>query len=321
MIRNPARSLGALAAFLLFAPLPATPQEQPAHNVTGTWLITSSGSPLTGSKLVLQQEGGAVVGSFRHDGTVNGTFNPSQQLNGNWIAGGNNGWLTIWFTPDGAGFNGEWGNPGTRPSGTFVGRRFYPSVTGLWNFKQTGGEAFVNGIVRLTEQGQTVVGSYWNGTGQWGGAFATGSHVLNGTWKDKRGDGWINLTFAIDSSDLNGTWGRQGSSQPLGRMVGSPNTMPPIDTAGRWDATVTGQKAHYFSMTFTQTGNSIVATWPNGHVSGTLPAGSHTVHGTWQTPKSSGVITITFAADGNSFHGTWGYLGKPASGRILGTRV
>ncbi len=321
MIHKSAASLATLVALVFLSAGAALGQEQPVHNVTGTWSITSSSSALFGARLVLHQEGGGTVGTFHNGGNLDGKFDPPQQLNANWNVGGNTGWLTIVFTSDGAGLHGEWGDPGRKPNGTFVGRRVYPSVTGLWNFEQTGGSAFVNGVVGLTQQGQTVVGSYWNGTGQWGGAFPNGLHVLDGTWKDKRGNGWIHLTFALDSESLNGTWGMQGSTRPLGSLVGSPNTLPPLDIAGRWNLTLTGQKAHFFNMNVTQTGNSIVATWPGGHVGATLHAGMHTVHGTWQTPGSSGVITMTFAADGNSFHGTWGYAGKPAKGRVLGTRA
>jgi hypothetical protein len=316
--RNALTGVAFLFAALL---LPAVVRAQPSVNVTGTWAMTYSGSPLTSRTLVLQQQGTGLIGSFGHGGTISGSFDPPLQLNGNWNLNGDSGWITLWFAADGTGFHGQWGSPGRKPDGTFIGRRVYPPVSGLWNFKRTGGDAFFNGIVALTEQGETVVGSYSDGTGQWSGTFRPGTHLLLGTWRDKRGDGWIDLNFALDSRSLNGTWGvgARGSAQS-GSLVGSPNTTPPLQAAGNWDVTLTGQTAHYFRMKITQTGRSLLATWPGGHVTATVERGSRTLHGTWQTPSSSGVVSLIFTPDNNGFAGTWGWAGKPPTGRVIGAR-
>jgi len=167
-----------------------------------------------------------------------------------------------------------------------------------------------------------VVGSYNNKSGQINGSFGQpGVNEMRGTWKDKRGSGWIDLAFSEDSKKVSGSWGNTGSSTARGNLVGSINTIVSPITTGLWKLTLTGQDTHDMKLRFQQEGQSIVATWEKGRITGTLPKGSYIMDGTWQTKAGYGPVTLTFDPSGNSFNGYWGYPGKPSRGRVLGQRI
>jgi hypothetical protein len=73
------------------------------------------------------------------------------------------------------------------------------------------------------------------------------------------------------------------------------------------------------SLRLDQTGQSINGTFKDGHLVGTLPRGSNVLYGHWRGVHGSGFVTLTFAADGNSFTGTW-TLRDGSGGRIVGKR-
>jgi len=277
--------------------------------------------------MTLNQQGQTVVGSWSGNGSLHGNINAnnSHQVDAKWDGPKGNGWATLIFGADWKSFSGQWGYPGKKPTGSFVAQRFYqsyPPVSNLWSFSRTGGETFVNGNVNLQQEGSTVVGSYSNKSGQISGSFSQpGVNEMTGTWKDKRGTGWIDLAFSADSKKLSGTWGMKGASTSRGSLVGSINTIVSPVVSGLWNVTLTGQDVHNVKLRFQQQGTSIIARWDKGQVTGTLPQGSYIVDGTWQTKKGSGPISMTFTPDGNDFSGFWGYPGKPSSGRVIGKRV
>ena len=302
-------------------------QAQSPANANGQWTVTASGDSLTSPRMTMHQQGQTVLGSWGGTGTLNGKINGDnpQQVDANWNGPKGNGWATIIFSNDWKSFSGQWGFPGKKASGRFVAQRFYasyPPVTSLWAFSRTGGQTFVDGNVKLNQQGTTVVGSYNNNSGQISGTFSQpGVNEMSGTWKDKRGTGWLDLAFAANSEKLSGSWGFKGSSTASGSLVASVNTIVSPTVRGLWNVTFTGQDTHDVKLRFQQQGQSIIATFAKGRLTGTLPAGSYLMDGTWQTKIGSGPVTLTFTPEGNDFSGFWGFAGKPSSGRVLGKRI
>jgi hypothetical protein len=288
-------------------------------NAAGTWHVTYGGDPLMPATIVLQQDGPAVIATYGN-GSISGSFNPELQLNATWKNERGNGWATFVFDSAGGAFHGEWGLPAKKASGTFIGTRVYPDVTNLWSFKRSGGATLLSGVVNLTQQGLTVLGSFDGGKGQLSGTFRGGTPLL-AQWTDGPAAGWMSLRFAPDARTVSGTWGTSDQGQPMGSLVGAVDTTELKDTTGLWDATLTGQKAHQARLEFQQHGTSIVSTWPGGHISGNVPRGTLKMNGMWQTENGSGPIELTFSPDGNGFQGVWGYPGRPPKGRVLGTRV
>ena len=295
-------------------------------NATGKWNINAASGQSLAGRITLNQQGQTVVGNWPN-GSLHGNINAenSHQVDAKWDSPKGNGWATIIFGNDWKTFSGQWGYPGKKPTGSFVAQRFYqsyPPVSNLWSVNRTGGEVFVNGNVNLQQQGTTVIGNYSNKTGQINGAFNTpGVNEMQGTWKDKRGSGWIDLAFSEDSKKFSGSWGNSGSSTARGNLVGTINTIVSPITTGKWKITLTGQDTHSMTVQFKQEGQSIIATWEKGRITGTLPQGSYILDGTWQTKAGYGPVELTFDPGGNSFNGFWGYPGKPSRGRVLGQRI
>lgn len=317
-------ALAAIASFVLSTVAAGAQPE----NAGGNWhVISTTGGPLVSRTLVLQQAGSTVIGTLGTRIHLQGKRNEehSHQIDIYWKSSTGEGWATLIFDNAWSSLEGRWGNPGRKPSGTFIGWRIYPTyppVTGLWNFRATGGERLVSGIAHLEQQGAAVIGSFSNGTGQISGTFPRGVHTLSGIIKGRGGrSGWVRIEFSSDSRALSGVWGTGAPGGPAtGMFVATYNTTKPVVTAGLWDVQLTGLETHSVKVTFRQSGNSIIATWPRGHIGGTIPAGSLQMTGTWQTKISSGLITITFSPDGSKFSGTWGYPGRPAKGRVLGVK-
>jgi hypothetical protein len=311
-----------LSAFVLLGGLA---QAQPATgSASGQWTVTNASGDALTARMKLDQEGQVVVGTWP-SGSLHGNINATNphQVDAKWNGPRGDGWATLIFSDDWKSFSGEWGFPGRKATGNFVAKRFYqsyPPVSHLWSVNRTGGEAFTTGNVKLQQTGTTVVGSYGN-DGQITGSFsAPGVNEMKGTWKDPRGSGWIDLTFDADSKSASGVWGMRGSSNPSGSLVAAVNTIVTPSTAGLWQITFTGQDVHNVKVRFEQRGQSILGKWDDGHFTGTLPQGTYTMKGQWQTKAGSGPLTLTFDSSGNSVTGEWGYPGKPR-GRVFGNRV
>ena len=194
------------------------------------------------------------------------------------------------------------------------------NATGTWTMRYAGNPMHASQIV-MHQQGQIVVGTYGAGYTLRGEINKDNPLQVDATWQDSTNNtnGWATLIFSADWTTLSGKWGAPGR-QPEGTFVGK-RYYAQINTSGRWNVILTGLESHNVVLSFSQTGSSFIGTWPNGHITGTLPAGAKIVHGTWQTKSGAGPITITFSKDGNSFQGTWGYSGKAPSGRIQGTKM
>jgi hypothetical protein len=97
-------------------------------NATGQWqLQATNGSELITGVLTLNQVGETVIGTV-HSTTINGTMVSETQLNAKFNGPRGAGWLTVYFTPDGKNFQGQWGYNGKKPGGKFVGQRISSAV-------------------------------------------------------------------------------------------------------------------------------------------------------------------------------------------------
>ncbi len=192
------------------------------------------------------------------------------------------------------------------------------SATGTWNVTYSTRPMSPSKMV-LHQEGQTLIGTYGNGFNLNGHMNANNPQQFDATWTDLSGGGWATLIFSPDWKTFNGRWGYPGK-QPAGTFVAS-RVYLQINTTGLWDVTLTGQATHKARLKFSQTGTSFVGTWPNGHLTGTIPPGEIEVHGSWQTRKNSGPITMTFTSDGQQFEGVWGYTNRPRAGRVFGKKV
>lgn len=192
------------------------------------------------------------------------------------------------------------------------------SASGMWKVRPTS-NPLTSGVITLRQQGHNVIGSYGKGGTVKGTVNPNNPHELDLNWSDQRGTGWSKITFGNNWNDFHGQWGYPGQAATgevyAGRM------MLQINTAGVWNVRLTGQKVHNAKVAFQQKGTSFVGKWTNGHITGTIPAGTTEVNGTWQTIDGSGPLHITFSPDGNHFSGFWAYSGKANKGRIFGTRV
>ena len=192
------------------------------------------------------------------------------------------------------------------------------SAAGTWSVTYSG-SPLTPGPLVLKQVGSGIVGSYGT-NGSLSGSTHPGNPLqIDASWKDSRGVGWATLIFNASYTAFHGSWGFGG--RPANGTFVAERVYNQINTTGTWNVLMTGEMAHSTQLVFKQTGPSFIGTWAGGHIQGTLSKGSEDVQGQWQTPKGYGPINLKFSADGNSFHGTWGYPGKPSSGVVNGTRA
>ena len=322
------RSRFAAVAFVLFAlaVAPALVGAQSTANLNGAWNVTYDGQPLSPNKMVLQQQGPTVIGTFGTGGRVQGKVNASTgNVDLAWFNGDREGWATIVPGADGKSFSGQWGLPGKKPSGTFIASKIFatfPPVTGLWRLSTAGGAAFpFNGVVKFQQTGSTVVGSFAN-VGQIAGTFKEGTQEMDGTWKAAGKSGWVTLQFLPDNTSVQGAWGRQGSNDPAGRIVGAVNTFKSPITTGLWTVRTSGKAFSMGNLRLHQQGETVIGSFgTKGRISGTLREGSDKLIGTWKTPANgSGPIVLRFTKDGMAFDGVLSRNGVQL-GRVIGKRV
>lgn len=94
------------------------------------------------------------------------------------------------------------------------------SVSGSYNVQSTG-DIFQNGVVKLTQQGSTVVGTapVKGGTLHFSGTLS--NEKLSGTWRAANNEtGWLTLYFNSNGQGFRGEWGYHGRS-PNGDLVGT----------------------------------------------------------------------------------------------------
>jgi len=316
-----------LSIAMVLLPASAGAQAQNPVNVTGNWSVGFTGEPLANGTLRLRQDGPNITGTYAGGGKIDGKFQPgSLQVDATWSDARGNGWMTIVFGADGNRFSGDWGRPGSRPSGHFEGSRAaYPIVTGTYHTTVSGSDEFSTRHITLRQLGVDVVGNFGPGT-QLNGTM-TSSNTFDGTWKGPNSNGWIKLQFADDSRSFQGTWGLTAGTEPAGTVTGSVRNVPPspnnatgaLDVRGLWRIASSGGAFSGDTLNLAQQGRSVSGSYKDGHLEGTISSSSHSLSGNWRDARGTGVFTINFASDGMSFHGTW--TTKYNSGSLIGKRV
>jgi hypothetical protein len=320
-------------AFLIIAialvPITGGAQAQNSVNATGNWTVNTTGEPLASGTFRLRQNGPNVTGTYGGGGTFEGKFEPgSLQVDATWSDPRGYGWMTIVFGADGNRFSGDWGRPGSKPSGHFDGSRAaYPSVAGVYHVNVSGSDEFTTRRITLHQLGLDVVGNYGPGT-QLNGTMATDANSFDGTWKGPNSNGWIKLQFADDSRSFQGTWGLTPGTEPAGTLTGSVRNLPPntnttytgqLEVRGLWHIASSGAAFSGDTLKLQQQGRAVSGFYKNGHLEGTMSGGSHELSGNWRDAYGTGVFSLKFASDGMSFQGTWNT--KYNSGSIIGKRV
>jgi hypothetical protein len=172
----------------------------------------------------LHQLGSTVVGNFGSRTEVDGTMAAdANDLTGTWKTPSGNGWIKLQFADDSKSFAGTWGfaSDAQQPQGHLIGTVVSHAqlwVRGLWNVASSG-EAFATSTVKLSQEGQTVIGSYKGGHLQ--GTLPIGSVVLTGRWRDSRGTGNLVFKFAADGKSFQGKWTINGKTG--GSIIGKRN--------------------------------------------------------------------------------------------------
>jgi hypothetical protein len=114
-------SLIAILAVLAFGTFAAAA----SLNVSGGYnvkLTTSQG--LSTGIVTLSQVGTTIIGRGTAGlNTINGTMVSDTKMNGKWEGPKGAGWMTIYFSADGMGFQGTWGYNGKKANGSFIGKR------------------------------------------------------------------------------------------------------------------------------------------------------------------------------------------------------
>lgn len=135
---------------------------QNAISATGNWSMTPSGEAFASGQVKVRQDGSDVVGTYGQGGHFEGKLQPGRlQVDATWNDSRGAGWMTIVFAADGRSFSGQWGRPGSNPSGHFEAVRFaYPNVSGLYYVNVTGGTEMTARRVSLHQLGLDVVGNF-----------------------------------------------------------------------------------------------------------------------------------------------------------------
>ena len=196
-----------------------------APNITGNWKVEQSGyNGPSSTTLKLQQSGDNIVGTSSSGNNFQGKFVNDTQIDATWHGPGGSGWLTVYVTPNGHSFNGQWGYHGRGPNGTFVGNKFLPpspiTAKGTWNLTLAGGPELVSGTLTCTESGKAAV--CHAGPVTIDGRFRADDKI-RATWKNSATGktGWFSMWFNGDNNSFNGIWGYGAeTTPPVGRIVG-----------------------------------------------------------------------------------------------------
>ncbi len=294
---------------------------QNAINATGSWNMTPNGEAFANGQVKVRQDGSAVVGTYGQSGHFEGKFQPGTlQVDANWNDSRGTGWMTIVFAANGRSFSGQWGRPGSSPSGHFEAVRFaYPNVSGLYYVNVTGGTEMTARRVSLHQLGLDVVGNLGPGT-QLDGTIDSDTYALAGSWKEPNGSGWIKLQFADNGKSFQGTWGLAAGAEAVGQISGSVADTAQLHVNGLWEIASSGGAFSGNNLKLEQQGQTVIGSFKDGRLQGTLTRGSSSLSGTWRDAHGTGYVAIKFTSDGMHFQGTWARKGG-SGGSIIGKRV
>jgi hypothetical protein len=95
----------------------------------------------------------------------------------------------------------------------------------------------------------------------------------------------------------------------------------PVSATGHWQVAVqSGAEFYSGLMILNQVGDTVIGRAGKSTITGTMSSDSK-IDARWDGPKGSGWMTLHFSANGNNFHGEWGYNGRKADGTFTGRRV
>ncbi len=294
---------------------------QNAIDANGSWSMTSSGEAFANGQVKVRQDGSVVAGTYGQNGHFEGKFQPGTlKVDANWNDSRGTGWMTIVFASGGKSFSGQWGRPGSNPSGHFEALRFaYPNVSGLYYVNVTGGTDLTARRISLHQLGLDVVGNLGPGT-QLDGTIDSDTNALTGNWKEPNGSGWIKLQFADDGKSFTGTWGLAPGAEAAGAINGSVADTAQLHVNGRWEIASSGGAFSGNVLQLEQQGQTITGSFKDGRLQGTLARGSSSLSGTWRDAHGTGVVGLKFTSNGMHFQGTWTRKGG-ISGSLIGKRV
>ena len=92
-----------------------------------------------------------------------------------------------------------------------------------------------------------------------------------------------------------------------------------LDVSGVYHTVSTGDASAEFDLKLTQVGATIAGTYGSGSLGGKLVG--KRVDAMWREGSADGWLTFTFAADGKSFEGEWGYPGAKPAGKWIGKKL
>ncbi len=315
------RSVALLGITILVISLRTDALAQKAIDATGNWSITPKGEPFANGQVKVRQDGTAVAGTYSPSGHFEGKFQPGTlQVDATWSDPRGTGWMTIVFAASGKSFSGQWGRPGSNPSGHFEAVRFaYPNVSGLFYVNVTGGTEMTARRISLHQLGLDVVGNLGPGT-QLDGTIDSDTNTLTGNWKEPNGSGWIKLKFADDGKSFAGTWGLAPGAESAGEINGGVVDTSQLHVNGIWEIASSGGAFTGNVLKLTQQGERITGSFKDGRLQGTLARGSASLSGTWRDAHGTGVVGLKFTSNGMQFQGTWTRKGG-SGGSIIGKRV
>ncbi len=94
-----------------------------------------------------------------------------------------------------------------------------------------------------------------------------------------------------------------------------------INTTGDWKVQAAGANFAHGVITLHQEGSTVVGHYgTNGSISGKMGTATR-LDATWTDSRGTGWLTAHFSEDAKTFHGEWGFQGKPISGRFVAQRM
>ncbi len=219
------RRVLAVLCFAFIAATSSAHAQLTTMSPTGAWALTSAGTPLA-AKIVLEQQGETLSGTFGNGGTLSGTISADNFLkyDVHFSDARGRGWATIIFNEGYTSFHGEWGFTSGKRRGTFTAIRYVPPlpvvpIAGVWDITVSG-PVSQSGRVIVKKKGDTYTGTWPSGHAA--GAFTTQPYVMRGTWQVAEKAGTFTITFSPDGTTFTGTWGI-GDQPAVGQVAGRRN--------------------------------------------------------------------------------------------------
>ncbi len=268
-------------------------------------------------EMKLVQTGNKVTGTFSEgNGEIRGEVR-GHVLVGMWIKPSSEdgvskdfGDIMLYISNDYLSLRGKWRDGSRGPwNHQFTGVKNTeeqpPVVVPIWSgtFKTTWG------VMKLTQDGNKVVGTYVYGSGKITGTVS--GNTLTGRWsiapsyKAPIDAGDLQLTISADGRTLTGKW-RNGSTGEWNTNWTGTRVPPAVPLT--WSGTF---KTTWGEMKLTQDGNKVMGTYVygsgkiTGTVSGNTLTGRWSIAPSYKAPTDAGDLQLTVSADGKTLTGKW----------------